>query len=185
MKFAPKQLILAGMLAAIGLTASAQTPPPPPAGAPAPGMMQREGHGRMDSEKMRARMQERMAKRMAALKQKLQITAAQEGAWNTFATALKPTSMQRPDRRQMRAEFQKMRPRRSTPHSRRNRRRRSTRSARACSSAAAIGATTAAVIACDPAGVASVGWGNQRAPHLFSFQCRYWNIARLRDCSAA
>lgn len=108
MKFAPKQLILAGMLAAIGLTASAQTPPPPPAGAPAPGMMQREGHGRMDSEKMRARMQERMAKRMAALKQKLQITAAQEGAWNTFVSALKPTSMQRPDRRQMRAEFEKM-----------------------------------------------------------------------------
>jgi hypothetical protein len=76
-------------------------------------MMQHEGrgHGRMDSakwhERMQERMQERRAKRMAAFKQKLQITPSQESAWNTFTAALQPARMQRPDR----AEFAKL----STP----------------------------------------------------------------------
>ena len=103
MKHVYKQLILAGLLAA-GMAASAQTPPPPPAGPNAPRMMQRgEGH-----ERMRALREERMAKRMAQLKQVLQLTPAQEGAWTTYVAAMKPASMQRPDRRQMRAEFEKM-----------------------------------------------------------------------------
>ena len=108
MKLAHKQLILAAMIGALGLAASAQTPPPPPAGAPGPGMMHRDGPGRMDSERMRARMQERMAHRMAKLKQLLQITPAQEGAWNAYVAALRPANMQRPDRRKMRDEFEKM-----------------------------------------------------------------------------
>ena len=97
-----KPLVLAGLLAGFGglVTAQVQTPPPP-AGvtAPAPGM--RGEHGprgerhRMDP----AKMQERMAQRQAALKQKLQITAAQEGAWTTWTSAMKPPAgMQRPDR---------------------------------------------------------------------------------------
>jgi len=40
-----------------------------------------------------------MAQRLADLKQKLQITPAQEGAWTAFTTALQPTQpMQRPNR---------------------------------------------------------------------------------------
>jgi hypothetical protein len=50
-------------------------------------------------------MQERMARRQAVLKQKLQITPAQEGAWTAFTTAMKPpANMQRPQR----GEFEKL-----------------------------------------------------------------------------
>ncbi|MEO5671244.1 MAG: Spy/CpxP family protein refolding chaperone, partial [Ramlibacter sp.] len=98
MKYAHKHIIVAAMLAALGLAASAQTPPP---GAPGAGQnIGREHHGRMDP----ARMQERMAKRMGMLKQKLQITPAQEGAWTTYTTALKPTQFNRPQR----GEFDKL-----------------------------------------------------------------------------
>lgn len=96
-----KQLVLAGLLAGFGGLVTAQTPPPPPAGATAPAPGMRGDHGprgerhRMDP----AKMQERMAQRQAALKQKLQITAAQESAWTAWTTAMKPPAgMQRPDR---------------------------------------------------------------------------------------
>jgi Spy/CpxP family protein refolding chaperone len=99
MNFAPKHLIATGLLAALGVAAIAQTPPPATGAAPAP--MAREHHGRFDP----ARMQERMAQRQAALKQQLQLTAAQEGAWTAFTSAMKPPAgMQRPDR----AEFAKL-----------------------------------------------------------------------------
>jgi periplasmic protein CpxP/Spy len=111
MKLAPQQMIAAGLLAALGLTAFAQTPPQPPAapGAPAaPHMAPREGMERMSPGQRHERMQERMHKRMegrlAKLKQKLQITPAQESAWTAFSSAMKPASMQRPDR----AEFAKL-----------------------------------------------------------------------------
>ena len=45
-----------------------------------------------------------MAKRVDALKAKLKITAAQEGAWTTFTTAMQPPARmdhQRPDRAEM------------------------------------------------------------------------------------
>jgi protein CpxP len=106
MKLATRQLFIAGLLAAAGLAATAQTAPVAPAQGPQT-MPAHEGRGRMDPAKMQERMQERMAKRMAMLKQKLNITLAQEGAWNTFTAALKPTLMQRPSR----AEFDKL----STP----------------------------------------------------------------------
>ena len=99
MKYAHKHIIVAAVLATLGLAASAQTPPP--AGPGGPGQrMEREHHGRMDP----ARMQERMAKRMGMLKQKLQITSAQEGAWTAYTTALKPTQFNRPQR----GEFDKL-----------------------------------------------------------------------------
>lgn len=92
MKSSPRQLMIAGLLATLGLAASAQTPPPPPAQPQAP--MAREAHGRFDF----GRMQERMAQRLTAFKQKLQLTPAQEAAWNSYVAALKPTAMARPDR---------------------------------------------------------------------------------------
>ncbi|MEO7392234.1 MAG: Spy/CpxP family protein refolding chaperone [Ramlibacter sp.] len=99
MKFAPKHIVIAAMLAALGVAANAQTPPSGPGPGAGPGMM-RDHAGRMDP----ARRQERMAKRLGALKQKLQVTPAQEGAWATYTAALKPTHFQRPQP----GEFEKL-----------------------------------------------------------------------------
>ena len=44
------------------------------------------------------------ARRLEAFKQKLQLSPAQEGAWNTFAASIRPAPMQRPDR----AEFARL-----------------------------------------------------------------------------
>jgi len=87
MKLAHKNLIAAGLLAAFGFAAVAQTAPPVQQVAP-------------QTERI-ARMQERMAKHQTELKQKLQLNVAQEGAWNTYVAALKPVAVGRPDR----AEF--------------------------------------------------------------------------------
>ena len=88
MTFATKHIAAAVLMATMGLTAAtAQTPP---AGAPE----RHHGH-KFDP----AKMQERMAQRQAELKQKLQLTSAQEGAWTTFTNAMKPGARpQRPDR---------------------------------------------------------------------------------------
>jgi periplasmic protein CpxP/Spy len=99
MKHAHKHLIVAGLLATLGLVAGAQTPAPATGAHPAP-TVPHESHGRADP----AKMQERMAKHLAAFKQKLQLSPAQEGAWNSYTAALKPTPRQRPDR----AEFAKL-----------------------------------------------------------------------------
>lgn len=95
-----RQLIAAALLGAVGLGAVAQTQTPP-AGEHRGHMMQGGRHDPARMEEFRARMQERMAKRLGELKQKLQITSAQEGAWTAWTTAVTPTRMQRPDR----AEF--------------------------------------------------------------------------------
>lgn len=100
------QMLALGLAATLGLSATAQTPPPPAAGAdPSPALRHQGGHGRMDPAKQQertARMQERMAKRADALKQKLQITPAQEPAWNSFTSAMRPAARpQRPDRAAM------------------------------------------------------------------------------------
>jgi protein CpxP len=106
-----RHLLTFGLMASLGFGAMAQpqTPPAGPAGAPTAPHAQAE-QGRHDParlERFRARMQERMAARTNALKQKLQITAAQEGAWTNWTGAMKPVRMQRPDR----AEWQRL----STP----------------------------------------------------------------------
>ena len=91
MKLSNKRLLLAGLMATIGFAAVAQnaTPGTPPAGH---GGMQGMQHG--DASKMQERMQahrqERATKRLDALKAKLKITTAQESAWTTFSTAMKP-----------------------------------------------------------------------------------------------
>ena len=85
MKHPRKHLTVAALLASLAIAAVAQTPPAPATGT-APSA--RDHHGRFGL----GRMQERIARRMAELKQKLQITPAQEGAWNTYTAALKPTT---------------------------------------------------------------------------------------------
>ena len=76
MKLSNKRLLLAGLMATMGFAAVAQnaTPGTPPAGH---GGMQGMQHGG-DSSKMQERMQAHRQER------------AQEGAWTTFSTAMKP-----------------------------------------------------------------------------------------------
>jgi periplasmic protein CpxP/Spy len=93
MKFSSKHLLLTTLMATCGFAAIAQNATPT---APATGA-QPQVHDRMhrgDGSSVRERMfgshQERMDKRQAELKAKLKITPAQEGAWTTFAAAMKP-----------------------------------------------------------------------------------------------
>jgi hypothetical protein len=103
MKRAYQHAIAAALLSGLGLVAVAQTPPAAPAGGPGAGAPQgmhgmREGRGHRDP----AKMQERMAKRQAELKQKLAITPQQEPAWNTWTAAMKPpANLQRPNREEI------------------------------------------------------------------------------------
>jgi Spy/CpxP family protein refolding chaperone len=76
--------LIAAVLASLALAAGAQTAPPAAPATDKPAM--REHRGMHDP----ARMQEHFARRQAALKQKLQITPAQEGAWNAYLAAMKP-----------------------------------------------------------------------------------------------
>ena len=102
-------LILVGIMASMGLAATAQTVAPvqpAPSVAPAQAAAKAGAH-RHDP----AKMQERMAKRAAELKAKLAITPAQEGAWSAFTAAMKPPARDaatRPDRAAQRAEFAKL-----------------------------------------------------------------------------
>lgn len=102
-----KFLVTAGWLACAGFSALAQPPAADTARAPmmgASGAMRHDGpmgmRGKMDPAKMEAMI----AKRHAALKAKLKITAEQEAAWTTFAAAMKPPSAmthKRPDRAEL------------------------------------------------------------------------------------
>jgi Spy/CpxP family protein refolding chaperone len=92
-----KHLIIAGLLATLAFASNAQTPPAAPGAGPGAA---REHRG-FDA----ARMQEHMARRQAELKQKLQITPAQEAAWNAYTAAMKPpANFRRPER----GEFEKL-----------------------------------------------------------------------------
>lgn len=105
MAFARTHIVTAALLATLVGGAMAQTPSPAPSGGPAAqrmhmhGQGDKQGHGRMDP----AKRQEWANKRLGELKLKLQITPAQEGAWNAFAAAHQPpaTPMMRPDREAM------------------------------------------------------------------------------------
>lgn len=95
MKNTSKHLIAAGLLAVLGCAATAQTPSPVTPGAAPAQTARAERHGKFDP----AKMQERMARRQAALKQKLQLTPAQESAWTAYTAVMKPPArMARADR---------------------------------------------------------------------------------------
>lgn len=94
MRFTARHLLLASVLASSGLAAFAQTPPPadgtappPPADARHHGPRGPMAHGERPD---RAAMQQRMEARLAQLKQRLQLTADQQGAWDSFTAALRP-----------------------------------------------------------------------------------------------
>ena len=108
MKYAHKRLMMAGLLAALGVTAGAQTPSPSAPPIQERGRMAHEAHDGTDPariEQRMARMQQHMAQRLERFKQKLQLTPAQEGAWNSYLAALKPSSNLH---RHNRAEFARL-----------------------------------------------------------------------------
>ena len=111
MKQGRKHLWVAGLLAGMSAAVFAQaTPPAPPAGGPQGGPSPHERMHRGPHQGAHkpdpAKFAEFVAKRQAALKDKLKITAAQEGAWASYTSALKPSAQRpaRPDR----AEFEKL-----------------------------------------------------------------------------
>lgn len=86
-----RQIVWTGLLASVAFAASAQTSqttPPASAGAPAAAAAPRMERG--DPAKRVEQMQQRRAKRLADLKQKLKLDASQESAWNSFAAAQQP-----------------------------------------------------------------------------------------------
>jgi Spy/CpxP family protein refolding chaperone len=113
MKQVRKNLLVASLIATLGMAAFAQMPSPP-AGGPGPAgqermggpMAGRMGHG--DPAKMQARMGERHAKHMADLKVRLQISPAQESVWTAFAASMQPSARPKVDRDQFRAEMEKL-----------------------------------------------------------------------------
>ena len=83
------------------------TSTPPAAVAQADGAASKAQHKRMDPAQRMERMQAHRAKRLAALKEKLKLSAAQESAWTTFTAASQPPAGVRPQRMD-RAEFAKL-----------------------------------------------------------------------------
>jgi hypothetical protein len=65
-------------------------------------------HKRMDPAQRMERMKEHRAKRLAALKDKLKLTSAQEGAWSSFTEASQPPAGAARPQRMDRAEFAKL-----------------------------------------------------------------------------
>ena len=104
-------LILVGIMASMGLAATAQTvAPAAPATTAAPAKAGPHAEGRRHDP---AKMQARVAKRLTELKAQLKITPAQEAAWTSYSAAMQPPvgSGAKPDRAALKAEFAKL----STP----------------------------------------------------------------------
>jgi periplasmic protein CpxP/Spy len=88
------RFIAAAIVAASATVSMAQTAPTPAPGGQPP-MMMRDSRGQLDGAE---RMQQHTQRRMERLKRILQITPQQEGAWNAWAAAMRPTPKQRPNR---------------------------------------------------------------------------------------
>jgi periplasmic protein CpxP/Spy len=90
-----KHLLTCALLAGLGVTAQAQTPPPTDAASGPSAERHQRHHAKHDP----AKRAERINKRLGELKQKLQVTPNQETAWTSFANAMQPPAQrQRPDR---------------------------------------------------------------------------------------
>ncbi len=102
-------LVLAALLATAGASVLAQgTPAAPMAGPTTAGMRAGMPGDRMMGHRDPAKMQAWMAKRQAALKARLQITPAQEGAWTAFTAAMQPPARHARPTPEQRAEFAKL-----------------------------------------------------------------------------
>ena len=97
MKLMHKSIAVVALLA--GLGAGSVWADPGHGSCGGPGM---QGYG--DPAKMAQHRQEHLAK----LKAKLQLTSAQEGAWNAFAAAMTPAAANRPDPKALHEEMSKL-----------------------------------------------------------------------------
>ena len=112
-----QRIVWASLLGSAALASSgafAQTPAVTATPAPAAAVAQADTtaapkaqHKRMDPAQRMERMKEHRAKRLAALKDKLKLTGAQESAWTTYTAANQPPAGPRPQRMD-RAEFAKL-----------------------------------------------------------------------------
>lgn len=94
MSYFSHRLIATAVVAALSLPVLAQTSAPaqttPDTVQAEPGQRMQRNHPMHRQAPDRAKMQKRMAERMAAFKEKLQLSPAQEPAWETFTTAMQP-----------------------------------------------------------------------------------------------
>ena len=102
--------LLAGLLAASGFSALAQSAPPATPGATPTQPQAHRGmrHDQRERAMSPERMQQHMARRTADLKARLKIEPAQESAWTTFTEAMKPPADMMQRRDAIRAEMQKL-----------------------------------------------------------------------------
>lgn len=107
MKFATPKIVAAGLLAAFGLAAQAQPAPVAPQGTPQTAMMGHRHGGNHDGAGRHERFERRMAERQAYLKQKLQLSPAQEGAWTAWTQSTQRPHAERGQRGD-RGEFAKL-----------------------------------------------------------------------------
>jgi len=68
----------------------------------------KQEHAREDRAQRFERMKQHRAERLSALKEKLKLTPAQEGAWNSFAASRQPPARSPEQARMDRAEFAKL-----------------------------------------------------------------------------
>ena len=104
-------LMLAGLLATAGVSAMAQSAPAATApSSTSHSASQPEGYsGQRMGHHDPAKMQAMVAKRQAAMKSKLNITPAQEGAWTSFTAAMQPPAgMHTRPTPEQRADFDKL-----------------------------------------------------------------------------
>lgn len=87
-----KSWLAVALMAAAAAAATAQTPMPASGEASAQASEQRANP--READRRAERHAERHAERMADLKQRLQITSTQEGAWNQLVSAMQPPARQ-------------------------------------------------------------------------------------------
>jgi len=97
-----KRALLVGLIAGSGVLAASSFAMPEAAPAGKAGCEARHAH------QAHGMPEARRAERLAGLKEKLKLSAAQEAAWNAFAGANQPAMHQGTDRKAMRGEFEKM-----------------------------------------------------------------------------
>jgi hypothetical protein len=103
-----KSLLWAGLLASATFASAGAFAQAQPGAQPGAQPQAEQRHGREDRAQRLERMQKHRAERLSALKEKLKLSPAQEGAWNSFASAQQPPARPADQARMDRAEFAKL-----------------------------------------------------------------------------
>ena len=97
-----KRALMVGLIAGSGILAASSF------AMPGGGAEGKAGCEAMQGQKVDGKWQEQRAKRLSGLKEKLNLTPAQEAAWDAFAGAVQPGMRQGVDRQAMQAESAKL-----------------------------------------------------------------------------